>query len=371
MMNEYRIPVRNIGTFREKIEKLTRRAKKLGQPAPIVRVDPMVWDESKKEAYHQVHIDPAVAMPKLDGWRFLALLQHETAGNVIRNISGEELAQEWRTAPSACGHCRTRRSRKETALLRHTESGELRQVGRSCLVDFIGHGAEQIASLAEYIDELNHVADDCYGGSGSGDYSDMIDFLALVVREIEQDGGYVSAATARATEGLQSSGMAAWGAMMKGARANEEYVQTAQEILAWGRALPANGSEYEFNLRTLALTGAVRFRDANLAASMVAAYRRDKVPAPAKSETRISAHVGKPGQKIACTVHVEKIILSEGMYGITRIHVMRDAEGNRLVWFASGAPLDEGAEVQIKATVKAHGERNGEKQTILTRCKAV
>ena len=44
-----------------------------------------------------------------------------------------------------------------------------------------------------------------------------------------------------------------------------------------------------------------------------------------------------------------------------------DVDGNIFIWYASRPCSATGGET-IKATVKDHGERNGVKQTIVTRC---
>lgn len=97
-----------------------------------------------------------------------------------------------------------------------------------------------------------------------------------------------------------------------------------------------------------------------------------------------SEHVGTVGKRSEFTATIEAIPSWDTAYGTTYCHIMRDEDGNRIVWKAStcfyldsegGYGRDyyseKGAKVRFKATVKEHGERDGEKQTIVTRAKLI
>ena len=86
----------------------------------------------------------------------------------------------------------------------------------------------------------------------------------------------------------------------------------------------------------------------------------------------LSEHVGEIGKRQEFTAMIEKLIWVDNQYGGTSIHLMRTPEGAKLVWFCSGSDLGKEKEIVIfKATVKDHGERDGAKQTVVNRCKAV
>lgn len=75
---------------------------------------------------------------KSPDWEILAHLQQEVAGNVITKICAEEVNPEWHKLECVCEHCNTRRNRKSTYLVRNTKSGEVRQVGKTCLKEYTG-----------------------------------------------------------------------------------------------------------------------------------------------------------------------------------------------------------------------------------------
>jgi hypothetical protein len=99
-----------------------------------------------------------------------------------------------------------------------------------------------------------------------------------------------------------------------------------------------------------------------------------------------SQHVGEVGQKIEMKVKYIKsaswdVRFAQGYWGTSTqyIHTFVDEEGNILVWKTSnslGKWIDgnwkayhSGDQLILKGTIKDHSEYEGQKQTVLTRCK--
>ena len=81
-----------------------------------------------------------------------------------------------------------------------------------------------------------------------------------------------------------------------------------------------------------------------------------------------SEYIGEIGEKITVDLKEAKIITSwETVYGITFLWKFITTDGNTLVWKASR--YQECEPKRITGTVKDHKEYDGEKQTVLTRCK--
>lgn len=108
------------------------------------------------------------------------------------------------------------------------------------------------------------------------------------------------------------------------------------------------------------------------------AKEREEREAAEKARKAVSQYVGSVGDK----VQVECTLLYSASYevpsfrgfGTTTMycHAFRDGDGNKLVW-KTGTPIgvDKDAAVTIRGTVKGHDEYDGERQTVLTRCKVV
>jgi hypothetical protein len=83
-------------------------------------------------------------------------------------------------------------------------------------------------------------------------------------------------------------------------------------------------------------------------------------------------HIGTIGEKITLTLTCVHVIALDGVYGTTYINICEDAEKNIVIYKgnANGFPC-KGETATIKATVKEHGVRDGVKQTVIQRPKAI
>ena len=88
-------------------------------------------------------------------------------------------------------------------------------------------------------------------------------------------------------------------------------------------------------------------------------------------------HIGTVGEKITLTLTVKKILRLAGQYGMTLICICEDADGNVVIYkgyceaFDLDLPSGETKTITVKATVSEHGVRDGVKQTVIKRPKAV
>lgn len=103
---------------------------------------------------------------------------------------------------------------------------------------------------------------------------------------------------------------------------------------------------------------------------------RERVEAQERARKAISQHVGRVGDKIDLDVVLEKRawfdVPSFRGFGTDTMYVFtfRDQQGNALVWKTGvGLVHEAGTKVHLTGTIKDHNEYDGEKQTVLTRCK--
>ena len=135
-----------------------------------------------------------------------------------------------------------------------------------------------------------------------------------------------------------------------------------------------------------AVDKAIEQADMGLACSAIAALARDK-DYEIKRRAKLDMHKGSKfvaevGARIEFDVTLEWTFTFEGNFGPVTLYKFIDADGNLLVWFASNSfcpgpvspdnfePNEEiavGQRVKIKGTVKKHEERDGIKQTVLSR----
>lgn len=346
--------------------------------------------------------------PRLAGWEFCATLQHlETedgqAITMLRVAPGVDgdLPEKYRTATAEnCDHCRRRiRNRKDTYILRHIESGKWMQVGRSCTQDFLGgqnpHDvAAQLDMLLLAAAAAESASEDNGGGGGGGRLESrwpLREFLAVVATFVRTDG-WISRGRARAAGDFSLLSATADDAVkylspppLRDSQARDDWKKwaaahpvteadkaTAVAALNFARsdlADKASRSDYEHNLLVACSLASVDARLAGIVASLIPYHLREIEQLVERTAAKESQHIGTVGERLTLEVTLGKIIpLEGGVYGPTYLHKLIATDGARLVWFASNkGDMIEGQNYTVKATVKAHSERDDTKQTVVTR----
>ena len=440
MQATYIIPECNLSDLLSTVEKLNKRAKRLGVPEVVVTSKVscvkhqvrqitttgstnLCWRESIEKrstedvgdaflanafevtglvmAWHEVTITGE--SPCLNGWEIVAVLEplvteEGTTINLMRTIPGCVCPSEYRSCTGVCDHCNTSRRRKETFVVRN-ESGEHKSVGRQCLKDFLGYHADPhaLAQFAEMIAQLNTLCENAgefdeegYGRCGEKCW-DLHKLLTVTATRIRLFG-WKSRTVARERGDNDATAdtvivlltppdyrnMSA-----EKARLDREYRDahveivedsvTAEDAITWAKSFTetqTEENEYLANCNTVSRVGFVTRGTVGVAVSIVSSFLREKDRLTQMAAKSISNHVGTVGVRIdMLKVTCEKVMMSEGQYGVTGIHRMHDEAGNDLVWFASGGEVIKAGEtVTIAASVKSHGEYKGRKQTTLTRC---
>lgn len=335
--------------------------------------------------------------PCLAGWELLAVVEPLDGGNLIKAVPGAAIEgfsfDAWRTSDLTCNHCNSRRHRLETFLVRadgtdpNIAAGTVREVGRNCLAAFLGGVSPATMvwrlTLAKIVRELGEEG----GGGGYRDSSvDPEEFMVWAAAVMRKDG-WVSKAVARDSDRTATATQASylmtppWSGNERAAwkKAREEYAPTDDDkartemVREWAKNLtPTPTSEYETNLSLVAKQDVIEASHTGILASAFSAYDRAmgyelerKRQAEGKSTSK---HVGIVGKRAEMTMTVERVATFETAYGTSHMHVMRDAEGNCLVWKTGSVCMKVGEVVTGKCTVKKHTDYKGTAQTELTRC---
>lgn len=323
-------------------------------------------------------------LPTVQGWKFVARIEHTNAGNLIlpaHDERGTDLS-EYREVNSYCEHCSTARRRIATYLVRSPDGSQLLKIGRNCLRDFLNADpaafikAEKLAELLDDPDSL--------GWGGGGAVWDIATewFVACAQSSIDHDGW------ARSCEDLSTSGQAAMLARpccSKNERIiaawhkrqpTEATLERAREAIAWAQGHTIEAGDYLWNLRVAALGAVVGRRTEGILASLPMAYSRHLEQEVQRKNERAalpeSRHLGAPKSKIEVDVELVRVRYVDGAYGGKTVCAFRTSDGADVVWFASGkAPKsdDVGTRYHMRATVKGVGEYQGRAQTTVIRAK--
>jgi hypothetical protein len=306
-----------------------------------------------------------------DGYTVVAKIEHLENGNIV-NAFGGKAKQAWRESKGCCEHCNSRRERRLTFIVRH-EDGSEKQVGRTCLKDSCGIDPQAIGYRNE-LDEIllnDDIATYDFESRPVSPAYSTIEVLALALRTIKEQG-YVKSSEPNSNKGRIS-------ASIKEARFTEAEREAAQKLADSIAAIDRDDA-VDANLGNVQALIESQYCKANhfgyLAYAPIAyekylveMERRQAREAAINAQREASDYVGEVGKRIDLSIAEMKLLTSWGtQWGMTWLYKFTDTDGNVLVWFAS-RPLDTEGVNRIRATVKDHTERDGVKQTVITRCK--
>jgi hypothetical protein len=377
----YEIPETNLGELTAKIEKISRRLVKLGMPAIETRVEsdfakPYVrfreglglgrkeWIKPEEvEAYRTNEryvlrfekffvITLTGRVPRFEGWDFVATLQHLSvdgeSANILRTVPGFEgkLPDQFRTSAPDCDHCHTNRARKDTLIVRNVGTGEWKQVGRNCVVDFL-FGKDPHAVIAA-LEGMQSAMGLCMGAGEGGGRSEErfgVEELLTHVAALVRVDGWMSRSKARAAgfdEGAtvdsalkimfppQFSGpnaerdrreYEAWCAKRAATDGDKETV--AKALAFAHEVLPErkDSNDYLFSLWVSVNQPVIGRREAGIAASLIACYLREVEQLTLRKleqeKMGNSQHLGTVKERLLLTVTILRSISTSAGYSLT------------------------------------------------------
>ncbi|MCG3207259.1 MAG: hypothetical protein FOGNACKC_00859 [Anaerolineae bacterium] len=385
----YRVPEANIRTLEKRMEKLQRAAQKIGAVAPeIFYVSAEMVDHPRLEGVQMKVFELAVIgeTPRLNGWRFLAAIQHRRKNNIINTppwLNDAVIPDRYRTAEAWCEHCHMKRDRRDTYLVIH-ENGDIKQVGKNCLADFTGHASPQalaahaellFASVAWLREATDDDLDSIPVGDGGGAYLGLRHFLAVVAHMVSETG-FVPRGQDLQLPTADAALSAIVGPGNERIVLGEADFVLADKALAWGRGtiLPkTDKTNFEWNMAAILDDDLIACRETGIAAALVPMYQRAMEQEAMRGAEAGSRFVGELHKRHAFDwLMVIRVIPMGGFYGgTTWLTKMRDRAGNVLIWFSSAEELVPHAVYAGTARVEAHEPYKGVNQTRISRAKLV
>jgi len=354
----FSVPEQNIERLRIAIAKLTKKATKLGTP-PITLTNIGVDDKADKfgnvTRHYLVRIEGDA--PKLAGWSFIGIAEPSPSGNLLRAVPGEAIPETFRHTGTHCDHCLENRYRNETYIVKN-DKGDHKQVGSSCLKDFLGHkDPSAIVKWFRYLHLALSTAAESTMGGGIIKYnlelylafvSDIINKLGWMsvtkANGIIEEGGDAIATAKVAYSYMMAYMMGDISAQPPSATA----VAHAKNVIEWAktvlptRPIDRGFENYTNNLIVIAKDGVVSHKFLNTAASMVANYNRWEWES------------SKGGFSVGEGTYVLKVSYEkagENKYGKFIFYVLEDKAHNRVKWFSRGETLEKGKWYKIKGNV--------------------
>ncbi|WP_232546980.1 hypothetical protein [Propioniciclava soli] len=375
-----------LAATRAKIAKLQQRAERKGFTGTIdVAAVPATRSSTSAGGLpvtvHGFDVTITGDPPRYQGWRFVAAVDAVEGGTILRYPPGStaEVPND-QIRPGECDHCHTTRARRSTVLVSHDDTGQLLQVGRSCLRDFLGHNTLPVFLTH---DEIANTL----GGSLAGTPSawDVHSVLIYAAAAVEAFGWTPASASEHGRVPTRDQVRLA---LVGGRGADQLRGQLAPHLADAIARAPhlrddlLNGlkgsSGYEANLVAVLSGAAVDARHLGLAVSAIPAHQRlqeDRRREVARQDAaRTVDYAGTVGEKVTLSGVVRTALRVDGYTYRSPDQVMLVVDcGTAVAKMTTSAAwayqVKVGDPLTVTGTVKAHTEWNGIKQTVLTRPK--
>lgn len=375
-----------LAATRAKIAKLQQRAERKGFTGTIdVAAVPATRSSTSAGglpvAVHGFDVTITGEPPRYQGWRFVAAVDAVEGGTILRYPPGStaEVPNDQIRA-GECDHCHTTRARRSTVLVAHDDTGQVLQVGRSCLKDFLGHNTLPVFLTTDDVSAS-------LGGSLSGTPAawDVHSVLTYAAAAVEAFGWTPASASEHGRVPTREHVRLA---LTGGRGADQLRDQLAPHLADAQMRAPQLRSEllaglsgtsgYEANLVAVLRGDAVDAKHLGLAASAIPAHQRltdERAREASRQEAAQSVdHVGTVGEKVTLSGVVRTALRVDGYTYHSPPSVLLVVDcGNAVAKLTTAAawayPLKVGDPLTITGTVKAHTEWNGIKQTVLSRPK--
>lgn len=394
--NRIEVPVSRIPAFVAKIKKMNSKIEKIGGRKisySIVREFEKEF-ETYKISYVEFEIDSEPF--GLIGWNFIAKLEHHDDGRVtvyeLPGFKNVPVDAKWQTAKSNCEHCKKQMFRHNTYLLQSEATGQVKQVGSSCLRDFFNTDPKRILQLTAWYCSIADDSDDEYTERSLFNSRDILirdKYLELVAVSVRKHGWVSKATSHKYFENSNGNGILIstaddaltgyWSDNKEVRREFEiedqdrEFVKNALNWLKTTILPKANKSSYESNLVGACLADMISDSETGIVASLISVYAKAVELEIIKRREKESdgGAIGKVGErlKLKATVTMVKS-LGFGQYGESFLVKLMTENNNTIVWFGNGNAIGEliiGESVNFKATVKKHEFYNGINQTVVSR----
>lgn len=386
------------------LEKLDKLAAKLGTSRITIYVDKREWlpvPDKQDEMYERLTVTVSGDVPVLEGWQYVATIQHEAGGNIIRvsPFVGDRLdTSAYRSFLAKCDHCGQYRNRKDTYIVHNVEERRMMQVGSSCLKDFVR--ATDPLLLMRYIEMLmdfqasmeSAFDEDGYPSDGYGATLLPLERLMAHTFLMVENHGWIGKSkaleydkVATVTRALDNLDKTANPGKCKGYNdlplpVEVRHIERATAAIQWIRDYAAANTveqrnDYMHNLCVVTAADAIEYRSAGVAASLAYAYTRhldDEQERKVRSTSEANVHVATVGSKFRLTdvAVVQRWERDNGFGGTSFTYILKTPVGVTFKW-TTGKYFEHGTVLAMNVTVKEHTEYKGWKQTVLGRCTQV
>ena len=386
--------------FLKNVEKFNKKAVRLGTQPMLVEwgadnvrsffatPEAEIWGVFTKVFLQNVTVKYDI--PKIDGWDLVCIFDYEHYTDehdndlmaVFTNAVPDKVVPEryQNKTEIHCEHCGHNRYRVKSYLVVNEEE-EYKEVGSTCLKDFLGHDPANFIWFATIEDKLSDYEEEFgFDSFGHGDpiAYDLLGILTLTNAMITLNG-WTSRGEAYENSSLTATADHVLDYLHKPNKLPSEIIEysdadkdIAERTLEHFRNLPDEDNDYIMNCKKVIILNAVPNKRMGIACSMIQVYKIHLEKELARANELPSDWFGNLGSKLEdCQVTCTFKTHCETMYGVSTLYKFMDLDGNVFKTFYSGHTwsVEQGEKTRLWGTVKKHDEWNGKKETMLTRCK--
>lgn len=390
--------------FLDSVAKFNKKAVKL-DVAPMT----VEWGEVVKKSYYasevaeilnvvSYHVYQEVTVsyevPKIEGWDLVCIFDYETYVDenevekkavFVNKVPDKVVPFEYQNKTEIhCEHCGHNRYRVKSYLVQH-ESGEYKEVGSTCLKDFLGHDPNSFLWFAQVETRIKEWSDE-FGDWVIGDpVSYSVHGILALSSAVMKKYGWVSRSDQYVDSSKVSTADMVESYLTQKNKTESEMIypddsdkEIAEKTIEYFKSVDNQDNDYLMNCKKIVEINRVPFKKMGLACSMVKSYRnhleylaRQELKAEEK-ESNWFGEIGDKVVKVKVKCVFKTYIENNYGYGSSTLYKFVDyATGNIYKTFYSGYTweVEQDEEVLLSGTVKKHDEWNGKKENMLTRCK--
>lgn len=416
MNANYNIHAADVAQFNKLLANANKKAEKVGS-TPITASFGEPFTVETRDRRGNIRMETRVwvtitgSTPKFNGWKLTGIVSPLKTDSgeliaIVTTVPGEHVESGLAARdPLACDHCKVRRDRLESFIVKHDDGTE-KQVGRSCLKDFLGDDKMSpagIAGLMNTIASISTSVAEWHKGPRRFDSESLTLVMACTISCI-RNHGWVSAKESKATDGRKVATrvfvQAAMNAVLDEPAADAEQAEFAYWQDKHFNALndipteadyakaeeyrncselqvlldeKADSSDYFAAIRIICFAGAVNHKAMGIAVSIVPVLERqlgvnqDPLKVLVENARKSSRPVGevKKRETFLNLTFIETRTVDRGFENMS-ISTFLTSGGDILKCFTHMA-LNPGQKVNLKATVTRHSEFKGVTETVVNR----
>lgn len=337
-------------------------------------------------------IDVTVHYPAfgLGDYRLLAKLDHVSAAAPLlsRVTNFDEIPKRFlaENCPPNCDHCAQNRNRNITWLLKHKETGQVSQIGSSCVSEYTKYDSADayltyfsliIEDLPKIIGAFDPFYEEGMGTRVNG-YAETKIILATALAVMHREGsGYISSSKGNELNCLSTSELVAnalFGQKKIISRLEiSHFFEEAENIIDWAKTvgLPEKfkNTAYGHNQTALINAGGADEKRLPLIVSLIPFYQNNLSEKNRLDSQKVSTHQGVEKEKITRTLTCFNQFENNSQWGTNTTKIFSDEDGN-IYKYTSGSHNHlaiKGQPYEAKMTVKEHALYKGVPQTVITR----